>query len=171
MNNNNDVYVHSLETARQNDEFEQYRESHRMNIACAKAIKKAIYDNNLGDYRYDMKNAVNTVIARYGMERMNYVLANTLQNNDHDGRFTRSNKEWAKAFSVPQETLNYEFDVTAHHALIDGFVSEARKACAILHKEQKQEKPSVLGQMNDKASSVQSTGIKNALKNKNEIDM
>ncbi|MEG3006729.1 MAG: DUF3849 domain-containing protein, partial [Oscillospiraceae bacterium] len=75
-------------------------------------------------------DVVKPVIAEFGYDRVNFVLANTLQQLRADGRFSRDNKEWAKGFFIPENKAsnrNYEFTVTSHPAVLDGFVNQARK--------------------------------------------
>lgn len=154
MDNKNMVYIYSVDTALQNDELDLYRESRRQNIACAKAIDNAITDSNYELYRYDMKTAVKKVIDDYGTDRVTWVLANTLQNMDYDGRFSRGNKEWAKTFEIPKENNSYEFTAHTHPVVLEGFIHKTREIYAGLNKEQMQGKPSILGQMKDTAASI-----------------
>lgn len=66
--------------------------------------------------------------ALYGEERMNYVLANTVQMSDGDGRFNPDNKAWAKGISVNNSDEDRrKFYVTSHPALLDGFITAYRK--------------------------------------------
>ena len=60
---------------------------------------------------------------------MNWVLANTVQENIHDGRYSAENKAWARRFSVPKETLvrNGEFAVHSHPELVDLVVRQVRE--------------------------------------------
>ncbi len=140
-------------------------------IACAKMIDKAIQDSYNGDYRYDLKAAVNTVIAEYGTERMNFVLANTLQDKDYDGRFSKSNKEWAKAFDIPQDGQNYRFSAQTHPAILDGFINRTRQICTELAKEQKQEKPSIVTQIKETAKTVSQVENKTTHKKRDELEV
>ena len=48
------------------------------------------------DGMYLSHDAAKGVIETYGMERVALVLANTVQLQDWDGRYSRRNKEWAK---------------------------------------------------------------------------
>ena len=58
-----------------------------------------------------------------------FVLSNTLQQLSYDGRFSPSNREWAKKSYVPADSdHNIAFLVTSHPAVLDGFVSMVRKA-------------------------------------------
>lgn len=66
--------------------------------------------------------------ALYGEERMNYVLASTVQMSESDGRFNPDNKAWAKGISVNNSDEDRrKFYVTSHPALLDGFITAYRK--------------------------------------------
>lgn len=66
--------------------------------------------------------------ALYGEERMNYVLANTVQMSESDGRFSPDNKAWAKGISINNSDEDRrKFYVTSHSALLDGFITAYRR--------------------------------------------
>ena len=66
--------------------------------------------------------------ALYGEERMNYVLANTVQMSESDGRFSPDNKAWAKGISINNSDEDRrKFYVTSHPALLDGFITAYRR--------------------------------------------
>ena len=66
--------------------------------------------------------------ALYGEERMNYVLANTVQTSESDGRFSPDNKAWAKGISINNSDEDRrKFYVTSHPALLDGFITAYRR--------------------------------------------
>ena len=136
------VYMASVEVARQNDELPAWRESWRLNQACAKGIEAAIHDSYKGDYRYDLPSALKAVTAEYGAERVQVVLANTITYLDYDGRFSHDNKQWAKGVELPELTKERasSFVCEAHPAILDGFVNTARK-------QQQEKRPSVLDQL------------------------
>ena len=60
-------------------------------------------------------------------------LASTIQDKEWDGRFSRSNKEWASSVQLPDTAAESGFDrrhdysVDTHPAVLDGFVSMFRK--------------------------------------------
>lgn len=87
------VYPYPASYAHEHGELEQYRASHKANIACRDAIDTAIADhyrdNRLGN------GAVKQVVAQFSYDRTLYVLANTVRQKDWDGRISRENKEWA----------------------------------------------------------------------------
>lgn len=66
--------------------------------------------------------------ALYGEERMNYVLANTVQMSDGDGRYSLGNKAWAKEININNaEDDRRTFYVNSHPAVLDGFITAYRK--------------------------------------------
>ena len=125
------IYYHSGEYARENGEMEKYRESRAANIGCRNAIQEAIKEHYL-DNRLDPA-AVSEVADKYGFHRVLYVLANTVRHKDWDGRFSRSNKEWAAAQYIPEDKSgidddrNHAFCVEAHPVLVDGYIDIARE--------------------------------------------
>lgn len=87
---------------------------------------------------------INNLYALYGEERMNYVLANTVQTLESDGRFSVSNKKWAKQIAINNtEDDRNEFVVQSHPAVLDGFITAYRKYVenfkAQLNEEEQQE--------------------------------
>lgn len=125
------VYKYPAAYAREHGELEQYRASHKANMACKDAIETAIQDN-YNDNRLG-KDAVKQVADQFGYERVFYVLANTVQLKDWDGRISRDNKDWAKNIHV-FEDKNYfgedrrsSFEVDAvNPGLTDIFLDQAR---------------------------------------------
>ena len=83
------VYYEPFSYAKENDEVDLYRTSYRLNSECKQAIHEAIADNYDGMYLGD--GAVDQVVRQYGMERVGYILANTLHHKSYDGRFSHSN--------------------------------------------------------------------------------
>ncbi len=143
MNEKDTVYKFPAAYAREHGELEAYRASRKLNIECAGAISEAI-NNNYKDNCLNTK-CVKDVISKFGAERTMYVLSNTVQQQDWDGRYSQDNKQWAKTVVIPEDksswadNRNREFVVQgAHPGLVDIFTSQARKEFAELEK-----KPSV----------------------------
>ena len=91
-------------------------------------------------------------IDRFGMERVAFVLANTVQDKDWDGRISADNKAWAKDAPVPNDynawggRRTHEYVCTqAHPGLINLLVNSFRKEQEIA----KEKKPSVLQKLNE----------------------
>lgn len=92
------VYRHCFDYAAAHGEEKLYRDSFHTNIACKDAIEKAIaqhYANNCMDAL-----ASQQVVHEFGFDRTLYVLANTIQLKDWDGRFSQDNKAWARTVQV-----------------------------------------------------------------------
>lgn len=122
------LYNESYAYAYQHGEEAQSIASRRANIACRDAIEKAIADH-YHDNSLNTKAAVKEVVQQFGYERMFYVLANTVQTKDGDGRVSQSNKKWAQTIPVVFENgeRDFSFLITrSHPGLLDMFVSDAR---------------------------------------------
>ena len=137
------VYYEPFSYAKENDEVDLYRTSYRLNRECKQAIHEAIADNYDGMYLGD--GAVDQVVRQYGMERVGYILANTLHHKSYDGRFSRRNKEWAEQVSTPEHnadrmTFRADWVVDSHPVVLDGFVTMFRKE---LEAQKEQEQPFV----------------------------
>lgn len=128
----NAVYPYSHIDARHNGQMDEFlcRESHKANCECKRAIETAIKENFDGMHlNHDVAKGV---IAEFGHDRVQWVLANTLKQLDHDGRFSQDNKDWAKGFHIPRDMLfgkdlRQNFIVNSHPAVLDGFIGQARK--------------------------------------------
>ena len=78
----------------------------------------------------------NSMTELYTMQRYTrtlYVLANTVQQKDWDGRFSPANKTWARTVDIPPNPdgfggeRNLDFAVDSHPGLVDLFLSQARQ--------------------------------------------
>ena len=118
------VYKESLKAAARSGEKELWKASHEMNCACARAIGEAISESYWDDRLHPCALAV---ISEYGMSRVDWVLANTIQQMSEDGRISRSNKAWAAQTYIPDEPHRGEFMVPGHPCLLDRFVDETRR--------------------------------------------
>lgn len=105
--------------------------SRRANIACKEAIEASISEH-YRDNRLD-RDAVPQVIEQFGYTRTLYVLANTVQQKEWDGRFSPANKAWAKTVDIPPNPdgfggeRNLDFVVDSYSGLVDLFLSQARQ--------------------------------------------
>ena len=124
------LYLGSISEARRYNELDKWRESHRQNVACKRAIEEAIRKGFDGMYLNG--DCAQSVIDSFGFKRVGWVLANTLQQKTDDGRFSPRNKEWAAGTFIPPSDRNYDFTVESHPAVLDGFVNLFRKAQAEL---------------------------------------
>lgn len=151
------VYPETAAYARAHDEIDQWRKSHRANVDCRVAIEDAI-SAHYKDNRLNMA-CVKDVTERFGLDRTVYVVANTIRDNDWDGRISDENKAWAKTIDVKADKNAWggdhtrEFVIThAHPGLINIFASHVRKEAAQLQ----EKKPSVMKKLRD----TQTEGLK-----------
>ena len=93
------IYRETANYAYEAGELESYRASLAANVECRRAIEAAI-SSNYGDNRLDADAAVKSVLEQFSPERVRYVLANTIQQKDFDGRIPQPLKEWAKSVEV-----------------------------------------------------------------------
>ena len=96
------VYLETANYAYEAGELDQYRISRDANMACAEAIEAAI-SANYADCRLSSEAALSDVLSRFSPERVQCVLANTIQQKNHDGRISPQLKDWADAISVPPD--------------------------------------------------------------------
>ena len=124
------VYRHTFDYAVAHGEEKQYRDSFHANVACKGAIEKAIsqhYASNCMDTL-----ASKQVVHEFGFDRTLYVLANTVQLKDWDGRFSLDNKAWARTVQVAggdegirDHRWKFVVDKT-HSGLTDMFITMVR---------------------------------------------
>ena len=136
------VYLHSASYATKHGETDAYWLSDQANFSCKVAIEQAI-NAHYRDNHLDTSAAVQEVMEEFGPERMNFILANTIQHKDTDGRISRDNKAWAKTIPMPEGSVSSQqcADLVVDRVnpgLVDLFVKQARKAV------QEKEKGSVL---------------------------
>lgn len=127
------VYPHSYKFAVEKGEVDAYKQSLASNMACVIAIEKAI-ESCYQDYSLDTVKVLREVEERFSRERIEYVLANTLQFKFWDGRISPSNKHWAKTIKIEENLDPYGKDLNrlfivdqAHPGLIDLLVSRFRR--------------------------------------------
>ena len=119
------VYKYPADYARENGELEQYRLSNKANIACKREIDTTISKYHDG-FSFDSKAAVQDVVKKFGYERTLFVLAATVRNGEHDGRYSQANKNWAKTVPVFDSERSSQYTVISHPVLVDAFVNTAR---------------------------------------------
>ena len=123
------VYKGTLEQAMGERDVDAYLDYRKLNLDCKKAIEETIRENF--DGLHLKKDAAKEVVERFGEERMNFVMANTIRELFHDGRFSRQNKDWAEHIEVPENisrgrNLNLDYVIESHPAVLDGFIDMAR---------------------------------------------
>ena len=143
-----------------NDELPVYRESFRVNMACRDALESAIHES-YHDYCLDTGKAAAQVAAQFGMERVAYVLANTVRAFDHDGRISRDNKAWAQTVPVctdadewGHERSRYFLVSQVNPGLVNLLVSRVREELA-KEKAAPEKRPSVLEKIQKNKTAIQ----------------
>ena len=99
------IYRETANYAYEAGELESYRASLAANVECRRAIEAAI-STNYGDNRLDADAAVKSVLEQFSPERVQYVLANSIQQKAFDGRIPQPLKEWAKTVEVCPENAS-----------------------------------------------------------------
>ena len=114
----------------------------QLNSACKEAIEQTI-SAHYAENRLDTEAAVKDVLEKFGAERVQFILANTIQHKNHDGRISQDNKAWAKTIPMPEDSgasrhCAYLVVDGVNPGLTDLFTRQARKTM------QEQQKSSVL---------------------------
>lgn len=126
------LYPYSCIEAKRLGEISLWQESFKANTAYKNAIEEAIRRDF--DGMSLKKDCAESVIQSFGFHRVAFVLAASLQYLDYDGRFSRSNKEWAgQTFFTPDkdrfdENLSAAYIVNSHPVVLDTFVNQYRRA-------------------------------------------
>lgn len=120
-----ELYPYSRQYAVSCHEIAYWRDSYRENCDCARAIERAI-EGNYHDNR--LEDGTRGIIERYGFDRVNWVLSNTIQEKDHDGRFSPENRAWARQTYIPEDEVRWHFCVESHPGLTNLFVDQVRRA-------------------------------------------
>ena len=123
-------YGHTLSYAAEHGEVDRYMESHKFDRECKEAIEGTIRQNFDGMYLKD--DIVKPLAEQYGSERMAFILANTIQQESLDERFSGDNKTWASEFPISENIvhgidMNRELIVSSHPAVLDGFIDIFRR--------------------------------------------
>ena len=136
------VYPHSAAYASEHGEMAQYNLSYQANSACKEAIEQTI-SAHYAENRLDTEAAVKDVLEKFGTERVQFILANTIQRKNYDGRISQDNKAWAKNIPTLEDSgasrhCAYLVVDQVNPGLTDLFTRQFRKVA------QEQQKSSVL---------------------------
>ena len=152
------IYRETANYAYEADELESYRASLAANVECRKAIEAAI-SSNYGDNRLDADAAVKSVLEQFSPERVRYVLANTIQQKDFDGRIPQPLKEWAKSVEVcPENASRFLVDkpnpgLTA--LFVDAFRQQTEPQKEVTSEKTEERDPEVVAWENDEITSIE----------------
>ena len=152
------IYRETANYAYEAGELESYRASLAANVECRRAIEAAI-SSNYGDNRLDADAAVKSVLEQFSPERVRYVLANTIQQKDFDGRIPQPLKEWAKSVEVcPENAACFVVDkanpgLTA--LFVDAFRQQTEPQKDVLSEKAEERDPEVVAWENDEITSIE----------------
>ncbi len=120
------IYRQTAQYAMEHGEMDAYFASRKAYEGCARAIAVSI--NKHFDGMHLDKECLSEAMEKYSPERIRDVLACTIQHKEWDGRFSRSNREWAmKADTSHMGKEPHQFLCESHPAILDGFVSMFRR--------------------------------------------
>ena len=94
-------------------------------VSCKDAIDRAIAENFDG-YRLP-KGTAEGVIKEYGIERVSYVLANSVMHRRQEERISPKNKEWAKSIEPYAMYESRDIVASSHPAILNGFINQTRR--------------------------------------------
>lgn len=129
------IYSQSLMEACHLGEEPAFHQSFRLNVSCARDIEQAIRDYADQD---DPRGAlfdgcVQSVLEEYGFRRVQYVLANSLQNVGCPYLHDDEALEWGRSIPVQSsDGYNRYFRVDTAAALLDDFVAQFRQSAQSL---------------------------------------
>ena len=152
------IYRETANYAYEAGEMEAYRASLAANEECRRAIEAAIC-SNYGDNRLDADAAVKSVLEQFSPERVRYVLANTIQQKDFDGRIPHPLKEWAKSVDVcPENASRFLVDkpnpgLTA--LFVDAFRQQTEAQKDVTSEKATERDPEVVAWENDEITSIE----------------
>lgn len=152
------IYRETANYAYEAGELEAYRASFAANEKCRDAIEAAI-TSNYGDNRLDADAAVKSVLEQFSPERVRYILANTIQQKDFDGRIPQPLKEWAKSVEVcPENASRFVVDkanpgLTA--LFVDAFRQQTEPQKDVLSEKAAERDPEVVAWENDEITSIE----------------
>lgn len=152
------IYRETANYAYEAGEMDAYRASLSANEECRSAIEAAI-SSNYGDNRLDAEAAVKSVLEQFSPERVRYVLANTIQQKDFDGRIPKPLKEWAKSVEVcPENASRFLVDkpnpgLTA--LFVDAFRQQTEAQKDVTSEKATERDPEVVAWESDEITSIE----------------
>ena len=124
------VYREAAMYAFEAGELSAYRTSMQANMDCKEAIEQTINDY-YGNNRLAAESAVKSILEKFSPERVAYVLAQTIQQKDHDGRISPDCKEWAKGMDGSPDHATQLIIDSVNPGLVSLFTEEFVRQTAI----------------------------------------
>ena len=152
------IYRETANYAYEAGELEAYHASLAANEECRSAIEAAI-SGNYAENRLDADAAVKSVLEQFSSERIRYVLANTIQQKDFDGRIPQSLKEWAKSVDVCSENASRFLVDKPNPGLtalfVDAFRQQTEPQKEVMPEKTEKRDPEVVAWENDEITSIE----------------
>lgn len=120
------LFTYPLRVAKEIDELDAYKESKAENVACKNGIEWMLRTNFDGSHLHG--DCAKELCEKYGMDRVGWVLANTVQHYSWDGRYRPTTKEWADHFPIPTaaEDMTTDYCVGSHPEIVNGLINQYR---------------------------------------------
>lgn len=112
------VYDKTVSYAKEHNEIDVYRASHKSNMACREAILDAV-NSSYSDNTFHSADALKRVTENFALERIAVVTAVSLRDRLHDARILKDNKEWAKSVPFPTDIDDWGRDRNSIYAVSD----------------------------------------------------
>lgn len=104
---------------------EQEKLEHGIRLECKEAIQREIAENFDGHVLKE--DTAKELVAKFGSERLKFILANTVMQNNLKEYFSQDNIEWAEKTVSYADYRNRDLVVDAHFIGIDELTSQFRK--------------------------------------------
>lgn len=98
------LYRNSINVARESKQLSAWRESLAENKRCRDFLDDLIENN--WDGMHLTGNIQQQAVDEFGYDRVMWVLANHMQHNEYDGRFSADNKIWSDGTYIPRPDKN-----------------------------------------------------------------
>ena len=122
------LYRNSSGEAQRLGQAQMHEDSFRLNVTCARAIEQAIRDHfdEPGDGLKD--GCAESILDKFGFKRVNYVLANTLEQMGCPYLVSDDSRSWGKQTYVPPDgKYNRYFTVDTAASLLDAFIQQTKE--------------------------------------------
>ena len=97
-------------------------EEHRANLACRDGMEEIIRSGFDGAHLDN--DCARKAIEEFGIQRVELVLAATIQRRSWDERFSQRVREWADARNIPPGELDRGYTLNAHSVVVNGFARQ-----------------------------------------------
>ena len=126
------LYPYSRTDARDLKQTQMHEDSFRVNVECARAIEQAVRDHFNETNELLTEGCAQSVLEQFGFKRVNFVLANSLQEFHKSvckHLVSDETYQWGrKTFVPPDGKYNRYYAVDTAAALLESFIGQARDA-------------------------------------------